>query len=793
MLLRSALLGLGPLAVFLTLAGCGESDNATPDDSGVTDSGEVSDTPDTATASLAIERRGRRIWGPILALSRVGRSLWIGTGAVQDPTSDTRVRGGLHRLDLDSGAVRTFESELPQRDYAGPSTGRGAVPTAGVVAYQGGVLAIYPEGLVHIAGATDTVTDLPMKDAAGALVPVFAAAVDDARKRVWVGTAAGIVRLDATNLAVVDRIELEGAQVSSLAVDTERGDAYAVVAREGAPAKLVLVSSEGVVKKTLTPGSDGVPAGSFSEVVFSKKRNSAFATLASFAPSSGGVVAWKGDAVSSLATEGALAAAATGAEVAFGATNLTLDDDDDLLIVGGRQRPVPLAATLGGGLVWLSLAKTGAAALYGSTLDRGLTGKHVRALAYDPLTRRTFTSVMEQCSDSKLASRGLTAVSFGADGSLRLERPILSGVRGLSRGKDATYAALRDEGPGAACSGYTVQGGLVKLLSNGAGEVLEAKVDSLSSYRTFRAGLTAVDVIDEDHVAAAGFFEEMLSGDLDKAQLTNLAGTFTVSNWVLDVRQPALESLFVGGRATHDPLDNKESYDDKAPRGLLWLQGGNTYHYVRTASGLDPHEVAGLPSSEITSILPEPSGGALVACATERLHSPTSADRTLEGPYLGAAGRRRGGIARIKRDGTLEIFADATVAPDPQAIARGTDGTLWVLDLERGLLHETKTGFEVVALPSEVKPGAWPHAVWAGGPSEYGAGFDLGATVTLGGLHAWVGDVGHVWRILSRNEGTLLLGTDEGIVRVHTTSAPVAAELAPAPGSPPPFGATPAK
>lgn len=780
MLSRALLLGL-----LITFTGCSESNPDSPaSDSGVPDADSIADAPDTSPPppTLAVERQGARIWGPILGLARIGRSLWIGSGVAQDPTSETRVRGGLHRLDLDTGVVRTFEAELPQRDYDGVLKGRGPVATASIVGYAGGILAVQPEGLVQVS-AGDVVTDVPMKDGAGELVPVLSVAADDAHKRVWVGTAAGIIRLDATSLSVVDRIDV-GGTVASLAIDPARGDAYAVVAKDGSPAKLVRVSSAGTVTSTLTPGKDGVAEGSFAEVVFSKKRDTAYATITSWSAASGGVIAWTGDKVKSLADEAALDSAATGNETAFGATNLVLDDDDDMLIVGGRQRPVPLAATLGGGLVWISLKSGG---MHGATLERGLTGKHVRALAYDPVSKRTYTSAMEQCSDSKVASRGLSAVSFDAEGKLHLERPILSGIRGLARTKDATYAVLRDEVPSAACNGYTVQGGLVKLLANGAGEVLEANV-SASSFRTFRAGLTAVDLLGEHDVAAAGISEEMLSGDLAKAQLTNLAATYSVSNAVNDVKHPGPDSLFVAGRATHDPFENQETYDDGAPRGLLWLQGGNVYHYVRTASGRDPHEVLGLPSNEVTAILPEATGGALVACATERWHSPPNPDRVLEAPYPAKGGVRKGGIARIDRDGTVKLFADASVAPDPYGLARGKDGSLWVVDLSRGLLHETKDGFEVVALPAEVKPGAWPHAVWAGADKEWAAGFDAGAAVSLGGLHTWIGSVGHVWRILPRNDGTLILGTDEGLVRVHTPSAPAAAELAPAPGSAPPFG-----
>lgn len=764
--------------ISLLLVGCGSSgDEARPDtgtlpeDSG-TDTYAPETTPPDAEPpppGLEVERFGARVWGPILAVTRVGRSLWIGTGPAQDTQASTRVRGGLVRLDLDTGAVRVFEAELPQRDYSGSFEGRGPVATAGVAAIDGGVLAVQPEGLIKVVG--DSVTNLAIKDTAGEPLPVFSVAVDGTR-RVWVGTAAGILRLDGTTFEVLDRIA--GANVTSIAI--EGTNAYAVVGTE-----LWRLGSDGAVLKKLVPGEGDVPAGAFSEVAVSKTRKKAYATIASWNAGTGGVIAWDGATVTRLALEGELGRAATGESAAFGAFTVTVDDDDDLLVIGGRQRPMPLMPTQGGGLVWYSL---GTNTMFGATLERGLTGKHVRTAAYDPATRRTFASVMEQCSDTKLASRGLTAMSFRSDGSMRLERPLLSGVRALARSASSTWAALRDDRPELGCNGYTIQGGLVKVLSNGAGEVVDAKPDTTSSYRTFRAGLTALDVLDDTHVSMSGFREELFTGDLAAGKLINAAATWSVSNYPLEVKYASDKSLLLGGRATHDPFDNDEAYDDRAPRGLVWVRADRAIHYVRTSATTG--DVAGLPSSEITAILPEATGGAIVACATERWHRPSSYDRVLDEPYPKTP--RKGGLARIAADGTLSIVADGTVAPDPQALARAKDGSLWVLDLQRGLLHETSSGFVVVSPPTATPGAKWPHALWVGDSAEVAVGFDSGASIELGGKMAWIEGVGHVWRVLSRAQGTLLLGADEGLVRVHVPGSPEVAESAPGVGGLPPFG-----
>jgi len=762
--------------------------DAGPDAVADTSTDVATDTPsEVPTASLTVERRGARVQGPILALTRIDRSLWLGTAPTQDPTVATRVRGGLYRLDLDSGQVTVFEDQLPRHDYTDGLVGKGPAATSMVVAFAGAVLAVQPDALVRI-GAGDAVTEVVVADEAGGRLAPFAAAVDVARKRLWVGTTQGLVALDES-LTVVRRVDgatLGGRNVTSLAVDPTTGDVFAVVADDGKAAKLARLSGTAVT--ALVAGEGSVPGGGFAEVAFSARHKKAYATVASWDAASGGVIGWDGTTVEVLANEGELALAAKGKTEAFGAFGLVVDDTDDLLVIGGRQRPRPLMPLQGGGLAWIALGKTGAAARAGLALASGLPGTHVRSVAYDPVTRRTFTAAMEPCSDTKLASRGLVAVSFTGAGALRVERPILSGVRALARGADATFAVLRDDPPELGCNGYTVQGGLVRLVEGGGGEVIDPRpVVGSDSYRTFRAGLTALAVKGTATLAAAGFREELFLGDLGGGKVVNLAMSHNVSNWVNTVAFQGADGLLVGGRATHDPALPDEAADDRSPRGLLWIRGENAQHFVRTLTSPDAKEIAGLPTSEIAAVLPD-GDGAIVACATERTHHTADSDRFLPPVFVGKAGPRKGGLVRIGPDGKIELLAGADATPDPSALARGPDGTLYVLDLERGLLRRTASGFEVVTpAPGKV---IWHHLL-VGREGDRALASSTGVDVTLGSRFRSITDVGHAWHVLARSEASWLVGTDEGLVRVGL--GPLATEAPKGAGSLPPFGTGPGK
>ena len=112
-----------------------------------TDEGDATSTPDadavgdtsdatggdtvTPGPTLSVERFGiGRLMGTPIAITRLGRTLWMGTRGNPDPYAGNAYRGGLVRLDLDTGATSAMQAELPVGAYY-PFGDEGPVPTAG--------------------------------------------------------------------------------------------------------------------------------------------------------------------------------------------------------------------------------------------------------------------------------------------------------------------------------------------------------------------------------------------------------------------------------------------------------------------------------------------------------------------------------------------------------------------------------------------------------------------------------------------------------------------------------------
>lgn len=144
---------------------------------------------------------------------------------------------------------------------------------------------------------------------------------------------------------------------------------------------------------------------------------------------------------------------------------------------------------------------------------------------------------------------------------------------------------------------------------------------------------------------------------------------------------------------------------------------------------------------------------------------------------------------RLGPDAKIEVLAGADATPDPSALARGPDGTLYVLDLERGLLlppdRERLRGRE-----RRAEQGDWHH-LFVGRDGDRALASGNGVDVTLGSRVRSITDVGHAWYVLPRSETSLLVGTDEGLVRVGLGA--LASEAPKGTGTLPPFGTGPGK
>ncbi len=186
-----------------------------------------------ATAIPAAGRRqltsrssaGARVWGPILGLSQIDRTLWFGTRASPDlDGAEGVVHSGLGRLDLDTGEVKIFDAELPQVDYDfGTGQGKGAVSTAGVVADGARRIAVAQTGLLVIE-SDGKITEKPIAVPGGVNASPTGITLDRSggRARIWAATEAGVVRLHADTFAVekvYGQAELGSTSVGAIALD----------------------------------------------------------------------------------------------------------------------------------------------------------------------------------------------------------------------------------------------------------------------------------------------------------------------------------------------------------------------------------------------------------------------------------------------------------------------------------------------------------------------------------------------------------------------------------------------
>jgi hypothetical protein len=773
------------LAVPAVLAACGSTP---PEGTGGGGSGSTTTTSSsttttgtagsggTAPTSLTVERWGTRIWGPILAVSRTDRALWLGTRSVVDPDDASVVHGGLTRLDLDTGEVKVFESELPhvQEDFGnGPM--ESPVPTAGVIADGARKLVVARTGLL-ILDAQDTITEKAIALPGGGDAAPTGIVLDRnaGRARIWASTEAGLVRMHADTFAVekvFGSAELGSTNVGSLALDPESGAVYLAVYEDDGTSRLARVDDAGVTK--LTPGHGGAPTGTVGDVVWSTKAKAAIVAIGAWNSTGGGVVTWDGSSVTMLAAEADLGEAAHGAKGAFGPLHLAVDDGEGIVVVGGSIRPTPPFGYLaGGGLAWIELATKRVAGI--STGTTALPGDDIGALTYDPATRRTYVAARQPCNEVQLGNVGLLAVSFRDDGSARFERPILSGVRSMAVVGSDVYLGLRDETPGLSCYGYAVQTGLVKLEANRAGEIVPLASTSSDGILP-NAGPTAMSVDDKGRFAIGTLRDGTLVGDPTGGYVWNQALTPGVSLYELDIAWAGADTVWIAGSGTHDPSD-PPSLADAGPRGAARVtfsgEKPSTFEHFVLASS-DAKDVTGLPSSEVAAIAIGASEDAFLACATERF-SVHATDRELGDPFSLGGKVRAGGVAKVGKDGAITVLATSEVAPDPRGIALDPAGNPWVLDAQKGLLRFENGAFVAAQLPDGAPAGAYPHGLWLGAGQDLAALYDKGAVVSLAGQATFVGDAGHAWRAVKRAEGVILIGTDRGLVRARIAASDVA-------------------
>lgn len=758
-------------------------DMATPGDDAAIDGGapgEDGAVDGGAPEALQVERWGARMWGAAIALTGTENATWIGTRAVLDEV-EGEVHGQLLRVDRATGALTVFDDELPDTTLPGES---GPTSTGRVIEQAERTLALAPGGIVVLEGSDARLVTLPVGGANATPTEMVAGA-----GAIWVASDAGLLEVDPSTLAVrasVDSTVL-GGQPTALAIDEAAGDVYATLLAEGGAGATVRVR-DGAVAATLS--ADGtVPNGPHRDVVFSPSRGVAYVAVASWNAASGGVVSWDGDAgVTWLASEGELTEAIHREPGPLGASVLALAEDEGLLLVGG-QIQATFAGLRGGGLAIIDLDQLPTLAVGGTTASRsGLGGDHIGDLTYDEATHRVWVASWFACNESRLGFAGVDTLTW-VGGEPRFAKPIVGGVRALQSVEGELWLGLRDEVPGVRCFGFNSQQGLAALRSDRSAEALELPpIPDFGHWHPNRIGPSEILPGEGDALLVQVRRDSLYISDGSRAFLQN--PTFLGPSLFLhDVAWEDGATFWLGGRATHSAGDGPE-LADVGPRGAarVTLSGGTideVTHYVRaTRDPAGPGTVTGLPSSDVRAVVPDGDVVWLVS-GIERTYAG-SHDRNEGEPFVLEGEQRRGGLTRVDADGSITVVANATEIPDGRAAALDADGVLHVLDARNGLLRWNGSETEPVELPVEVPAGSIPQSLAFGSAGTMVLGYDTGAVVQIGELAEWLDGFGYVWTALERAPGEILLGTDEGVVRVRAPGVTATDEPAPAAGERPP-------
>ena len=772
-------------------------DTASGDVTPAEDTSSTNDAADTTgpPPALGATHFGARIWGPVIQVSRTGRALWVGTRGVLVPEDLASIRAGLYRYDLDSGAVRVFEDELPHDAYYDFGEGVGSVgpvPTAAVHQDVDRQVVVAMTGLLTLQNGAFQDFPITLPGGGDPVVPTHVAiARDGLRPVAWMTTSAGLLRLNEDTYAVESVIASPEEGVTGdwgdLTVDPDTGDCYAAFYPTEPPSRIVRATVAGTVT-SFVPGTGDTPEGKVGQLVWSKADQTTYVAIGGWAADKGGVMSWDGVAAATVVTEAQLAKAGTGEIGAFGAQALALDDTHHVLAVGGQILGNPVGPTKGGGLAWVDLTGVNQLAAV-HTEDTPLVAIHVNSMVIDPVSGRTYAALSGLCSEVRLRASGLWALSFDAAGALRLERPLLSGVRAIAAEPGGPVrVGLRDDNGGLACDGYPIQQGLMRLEANGAGRFEPVHTSEASPSNILAAPSITTMEQQPDGALAIGCWKDTVFYGPPEDGVAENPTTWRTSLYVEDVARVETAkgpALWIASRTTHssnEPPNLANVGPDGAARVGIDDKGGfaGFTHFVRDSNR--PEDVKGLPTSDVRAVLPDTDGSVLLACARESVDA-SFYDRVEEPAFLLDGAEVPGGVVRVAADNTLSVVTTSAQTPDPRALAWDASGALLVGDAEVGLVRVTEDGVEAVDLGGSIPSGAIPRALWAGPGDDLVVGFDRGVYARIGGATLFVDTVGFTWTVEPFGPG-VLVGSDEGLVAIapENTTWP-AFEAVPAAGA----------
>jgi hypothetical protein len=150
-------------------------------------------------------------------------------------------------------------------------------------------------------------------------------------------------------------------------------------------------------------------------------------------------------------------------------------------------------------------------------------------------------------------------------------------------------------------------------------------------------------------------------------------------------------------------------------------------------------------------------------------------DRIEGAPFELQGQQRAGGIALVDASGALGTIVTDGLG-DPRAAALQSDGSLLILDAEKGVLKLSGSSVTSASLPLSAPQGAIPRSLWISPTGDLGAAFDRATIVSLGGATLLFDGVGNTWVVRPGKASELLVGSDEGLVRVFPSTGAAGTE-----------------
>ncbi|AKU91676.1 hypothetical protein [Vulgatibacter incomptus] len=736
------------------------------------------------------------VTGPTTLIGRIGVHPPI-DGVFPTPPDGSEVYGGLVALDTRTGETRTytFKDGLPQMDYAdvfddGPVIG--TVPFVDLhwlTPDQTFVAACWTHLVVGRAEGDGWAFESATLRAAGAWENASVSAVAYAGGELFVSTDQGVAVVEPSDLKVKRWLELDvsPAWTMDVAASDLDGPVVAVTyARAGTEIadRLAIVRPGAAAAEAieLPPGARPITVAGSAGALWIGLRGMDGRGLVKALVSVDGELRLQ-DAIGADALE---AAGALGGKP-FIPNRIAVDEVHARLLVGGAISMTTPGRQ--GGVLSFPLSMEAGLTNGRPLLDQrwGTTAMlpwQVEILVPDA-QGRLWIAGRQLCSETKASVTGLYRVE-GVGEDARLVRPLVSGVRSIAVDPvdGNTWLGLRDENPGLACEGLSIQQGVCRLKADGSCEVYAPRVNADSTWLPSDLGVADIAFGEPARrelafaTYRAGTF--LRSGDKTVSLMTQLDPG-------INLRQTSAAwgdgGLWLGSLAEWsdgpDPDIDWDKVNDRSPHGLGYLEldgsGNVTFRrrYSRNQSDSSTIDLPGMPSNAALDVLALPGKRhALVALGVERR-------QVTYDHYLPDETEKHilGGIAEVT-DATVRPIAapEGVTFRDVVALARGPKDRLYAVDAEAGVflvdlaagtsakVADPVWGPDARATTLAVNADGWMAVGTTGGLFVFDV--DGKALEVLG-----AGSHGRIWSTRFVADRILYVGTDGGLARIALDSS----------------------